>query len=291
MPELWANTSDAVLAPGQRSFDPEAVTACSPWGWSLDARRQFLLAGVRPEVLPSEEAIGRMRLLSHRRSSIKLLTLMGLPELAAHEVTDPAEVEAAQRATPGVWLKSPWSCSGRGVLCASALPADALRERAAGIIHRQGSVMVERGLTGKLLDFAALFTAHPGGEVTFEGWSVFRAEGRGAYCGNLVAPQQELLSAILATGRDPRPFIAPLTAALARLIGTDYTGPLGVDMMAHDSGIHPCIELNLRRTMGTVALDLAARGRRGLLAWEHSDTPSGTPLIAPAEGFALTLTE
>lgn len=291
MPELWAGPTDAILAPGQRTFDPEAVTSCSPWGWSLDARRQFLLAGVRPEVLPTEEAIARMRLLSHRRSSVTLLTLMGLPELAAREVTDPAEVEAAEATTPGVWLKSPWSCSGRGVLCASSLPPGALRERAAGIIHRQGSVMVERGLAGKRLDFAALFTAHPGGDVEFEGWSVFRAEGRGAYCGNMVAPQHELLSTILATGHDPRPFIAPLNSALSRLIKGDYTGPLGIDMMVHDGGIHPCIELNLRRTMGTVALALAARGRRGLLAWEHTAAPSGRPLLPPAEGFALTLTE
>ena len=40
-----------------------------------------------------------------------------------------------------------------------------------------------------------------------------------------------------------------------------YTGPFGIDMMVvrnnHDEHVlHPCVELNLRRTMGHVALSL-----------------------------------
>ena len=46
------------------------------------------------------------------------------------------------------------------------------------------------------------------------------------------------------------------------LLSGRYTGPFGVDMMVvrHADGaghsIHPCVELNLRRTMGHVALHL-----------------------------------
>ncbi len=289
MPSLWADPGDAILAPGQTSFDPAAVTRCSPWGWSADARRQFINAGVSPDILPSDADIMRMRMLSHRRSSVILLNLIDLPHLAAREITDPRLVVEAEQASPGIWLKTPWSCSGRGVMCASSLDPDALLRRAAGIIHRQGSVMVEKGLTGKLLDFAALFTAHSGGTVTFDGWSVFRAEPRGAYCGNVVLPDDELLALILSTGHDPRPFIPALTSALSAHIGGTYVGPLGIDMMIHSGGIHPCIELNLRRTMGTVARSLALQRHRGLLAWEHTSRPSGTPLLTPAFGFALTL--
>ena len=45
----------------------------APWGWSADAKRQFTLAGVRPETLPSDEMIGRLRLLSHRRMTIEII--------------------------------------------------------------------------------------------------------------------------------------------------------------------------------------------------------------------------
>ena len=41
-----------------------------------------------------------------------------------------------------------------------------------------------------------------------------------------------------------------------------YLGPLGVDMMIVKSGegvaIHPCVEVNVRRTMGMMALDLSS---------------------------------
>lgn len=39
-----------------------------------------------------------------------------------------------------------------------------------------------------------------------------------------------------------------------------YSGPFGIDMMVLNGGkIHPCVELNLRGTMGHVALDLTQK--------------------------------
>ena len=50
---------------------------------------------------------------------------------------------------------------------------------------------------------------------------------------------------------------------LARELGNSYRGPLGVDMMVvsvdNKLMVHPCVELNLRRTMGHVALALTRR--------------------------------
>ena len=36
-----------------------------------------------------------------------------------------------------------------------------------------------------------------------------------------------------------------------------YVGPFGIDMMATKEGLHPCVEINLRRTMGHVALAIS----------------------------------
>ena len=90
LPLWWAGEDDPVIAPeglaadaGQLKerfglhgniFTGQPVKATpAPWGWSADAKRQFTLAGVRPETLPSDEMIGRLRLLSHRRMTIEII--------------------------------------------------------------------------------------------------------------------------------------------------------------------------------------------------------------------------
>ena len=53
--------------------------------------------------------------------------------------------------------------------------------------------------------------------------------------------------------------IADLTQLLSDQLVGRYTGPLGIDMMVvehHGVKLHPCVEMNLRRTMGHVALSL-----------------------------------
>ncbi len=52
--------------------------------------------------------------------------------------------------------------------------------------------------------------------------------------------------------------------ALDAVIAPHYTGPLGVDMMVARTGggerfVMPCVEVNLRYTMGFVAMAVARR--------------------------------
>jgi len=66
----------------------------------------------------------------------------------------------------------------------------------------------------------------------------------------------------------------------------------GDDGMTH---LHPCIELNLRMTMGVAAMKIAYRlspTRPMLMSWQRAATTDNTPtLLKPREGFALTLTD
>ncbi|MBR5101650.1 MAG: hypothetical protein IK092_00820, partial [Muribaculaceae bacterium] len=62
--------------------------------------------------------------------------------------------------------------------------------------------------------------------------------------------------------------------AVNELIAPHYTGALGIDMLAYrDSGCVvtvPCVEVNLRHTMGHVTCALAARhGLRGTFGIEY----------------------
>ena len=58
---------------------------------------------------------------------------------------------------------------------------------------------------------------------------------------------------------------------LSCLFSGYYTGPLGVDMMVvraadGSSLLHPCVEINVRMTMGHVALALSSKSLRGTMS-------------------------
>ena len=83
----------------------------------------------------------------------------------------------------------------------------------------------------------------------------------GGYMGNALAPQAAL-ERVLARQFDGLDILKQIcTEVLSQHIAARYEGPLGVDMMlvktAQGIMLHPCIEVNLRRTMGSVALDVA----------------------------------
>ena len=317
LPAWWASEGDAVLvADHSYMADAEWLSAnwglkCrpltiatddylpSPWGWSLDAARQFADAGLPRHSLPSPDALAHYRQVSHRRSSIAILRALGFDDSdLPREFTDPDEAVKAELSSPGSYFKSPWSCSGRGVFCARGLSPHALRDRLRGIIHRQGSVLAEPGLN-RLLDLAALFHADSSGAVTYRGLSIFTTDPSGNYGGNIVAPQETLREIIGSHGLldSYDNLCRRLPSILADLTG-GYSGWMGVDMLIHhDSAsrpaLHPCVELNLRSTMGMTAMAIAdATGFTSprLLAWQLSGKAEpGLLLLPPRSGFTLSL--
>lgn len=317
-PMWWAESGDCIAAPEEFEEDAsllrstfglegeigvrKGIDAMSPWGWSLDAKRQYMSYltknGLETQLLPSDSNLEEWRQISHRRTSIKILSELDMDVSLPIETTDPDVVVECERMHPGCFIKSPWSSSGRGVFNASTLDSTTLRKRAAGIINRQGSIIVERGLD-KTMDFAALFHSN-GDNVKFRGLSLFTALQRGMYAGNIVAPQtqiEHMLSQHL-NPEDLYNIISRLENILPRIIGTTYRGWLGVDMMTYMIGgiekIMPCVELNLRMTMGIAAMKIhekLSNKNTYLLNWEHN-TPIGAgeiELLPPRLGFALRL--
>lgn len=318
-PAWWSEDGDGILASENYQDDAEKLRSqfgidikvghipdspiFSPWGWSLDAMRQFnnelKSKGIVDNIhLPTDEAIQQMRQLSHRRSSIHILSQLDMGIELPIETSDPEEVLRQERLHPGCFIKSPWSSSGRGVFNAYSLDKTSLRQRVEGIIRRQGSVMVERGLN-KTMDFAALFHAADG-IVKFRGLSIFQAESRGMYAGNIVASQPHLES-MLHNHVDINKLhiiIAKLENILTTLLSGKYYGWLGIDMMSHvengEEKIMPCVELNLRMTMGVAAMKINERlnlATPRLLNWEHHIQlrPGDIQLLPPREEFSLRL--
>jgi hypothetical protein len=135
---------------------------------------------------------------------------------------------------------------------------------ARGVMNQQGCIMIEP-YYNKVKDFGMEFTVDRTGVIHYEGLSLFHTKN-GAYTGNLLATEQakqEVLgryvsAELLDQVRD---------RIISELDLGKYTGPFGVDMMIVKGDdrflVHPCVEVNLRRTMGWIAL--IPRFRGGLL--------------------------
>ena len=154
-----------------------------------------------------------------------------------------------------VVAKAPWSSSGRGIRFLN----DTLDEHTLGwlrnTIAQQGSVMVEP-LYNKVLDFGMEFQRCGDGTVAYMGLSLFQTIN-GAYTGNLLATEavkREILSQYIDLAD-----LDTFTTAACEYLGRQltYVGPFGIDMMALEGRRLALAEINLRRTMGHVALAIS----------------------------------
>jgi len=160
-------------------------------------------------------------------------------------------------------FKTLWSSSGRGVFVYR--PDEPFNwDRVNASIRKQGGILMDDFYEEKLLDFALEFEI--GNPLSFLGFSVFEASSSGTYGGNIVASQESLRERILSTGVSAElldRLIEYSASKLGELLAGRYTGVFGIDMIVcrHEGKIkiHPCIEINLRRNMGILAIDLYKR--------------------------------
>lgn len=263
--------------------DWSRVERIEPWGWDRHIAGVLRKLGAPERLLPTDGQLDRIRELSSRRTAVRVLERLPavvqrvvehngtlhvaeccgtphvvgmLPILRAESCwcTDEAAALVAIEEFGGcAVLKLPWSCSGRGVWTTES--ASSL-QRIRKSLRDQGAVEVEP-LYDNVADFAMEFEADVHGRVSYVGLSVFSTHDGGGYAGNVVAPQEVLRRDLEARAAHPLPLEVVshcLCEVLAEVLSGDYAGPLGVDMMVTPAGIHPCIEVNLRNTMGRVAI-------------------------------------
>ncbi len=259
-----------------------SITQCSPWGWSLYTKKQLLNMNVNEQILPSNEQINKMRELSHRRLCVDISNQLlnnNIPNpTLPFEAHNEDEVLEYAHKHQSIFLKAPWSSSGRGVINTSHINEDELKRRALGVIRNQGSVLCEKALN-KVMDFAMLFFSD-GVTVEYKGISSFFNTTKGAYAGNIIATQETILESLTqyVSENSLLKIINSITQILTKLIAPHYYGYLGVDMMIYSNDniyhIAPCIEVNLRMTMGVIALLWAKRhlamGSKGKMVVEYA---------------------
>lgn len=242
------------------------VTEIDPWGWDAALCALLIRRGVRPECLPTKEQLDLVRRLSHRRTAARLLPMLQQPGTVGEmfECRTAEEIEPLLHRYGQLVMKAPWSSSGRGLRFLSlgrtpfSLHAGWFRNHVAA----QECVMVEP-FYRKIKDFAMEFYADGKGHVEYSGLSLFHTEN-GAYTGNIIATEA-IKTDMLARYVSPQLLEnvkRGICCHLDSLLGRQYRGPLGVDMMVVADAdeqllLHPCVEINLRRTMGHVAIALS----------------------------------
>ena len=239
------------------------ITHVEPWGWDLALRSFLLRYGVT--AVPTEEEIAMIRDLSHRKYAVDLLRELEFEGTIGEswQADLMAEVEQALRIYQQIVIKAPWSSSGRGIRFIDKELNEYQRRWIQNVIASQGSVVIE-SFCHKVKDFGMEFESDGQGHVRCLGLSIFHTQN-GAYIGNILASEEEKQEMInhyipeeLLTAVQEK-----ICAYLEPVYRDQYAGPFGVDMMVvrgednHHFLLNPCVEINLRRTMGHVALALS----------------------------------
>lgn len=288
IPAIWAKSGDIIIVDdvpaSQNSFRKfkheekditfttikevhriKGITQIMPWGWDKSIVHQLVRNGIDCSLLPSERDLSFYRNLSDRATSAELLQSLndnftntcGKSFLAVSI----DEIDKKLTKYGKIVIKSPWSSSGRGVRYLEAGCNNRSHTQwAEKVIRTQGHIMIEPYLN-KVMDFGMEFLCHSDGLVTYEGLSLF-STSNGAYEGSILATEDEKSSIIskyinASLLSDVQQYICNW---MQKKINKRYIGPFGVDMMiVQPNLINPCVEINLRRTMGHVALAISPK--------------------------------
>lgn len=243
--------------------DFNRISKVLPWGWDPYCCNTLKNKGAASDLLPDSATLKKIKTLSHRRISLQAIralddlntptTLIAPP---AHELKNIQELEYfALHHTPVVF-KAPWSGSGKGLSWLRGKMTDSHRGWCKNMIEKQGSVIAEP-VYNKIQDFAMLYQCE-NGECRFIGYSLFETE-RGIYRSNALMTNEQIVDLLSKwVSKDVLQMIEnKMKLFIQSEIASDYSGFLGVDMFIFEQqnrvGLHVCVEINLRLTMGCVA--------------------------------------
>ncbi len=289
LPALWASPGDTILLlddiragelatlpyfdiavsrqiyimPSDAEFDASQRPRIRPWGWNVAIRQRLLRMGVDEQLLPSLARVESIRTLAHRRYTRRMLRHIGMAQIRLPiELSDSDSVMEWCACHPGGYLKTPWSSSGRGIYRVLRPDGEDIRGWVKGVIRRQGSVMVEDAWQ-RVADFATEWWVHSGG-VRFLGYSLFEVDDHSQYRRNISLSQPQIEHRLRTLGWSDD-ILQRQCLALKELVAPYYSGPIGLDCLADDCGnIHPCVEMNVRMTMGLAHILSSSRGCRRL---------------------------
>lgn len=247
-----------------------------PWGWSpavhkllaplkdacSDEFKKSAVFNWKPEhreIASRKFAVEILSQLLLETKSEFLLPEEFLPEIC----TSQHDFEQAIQHWREVMFKAPWSSSGRGLQPITKTPVHIkVWEKIMAIIKEQTYAIAEPFLK-KVFDFSFQFELRQG-KVDFLGISNFSTNKKGQYEGNFLNG--------IPLGTDERIFeimdfaVAEILNPLIKILENSklaiyYEGFFGVDTLIYSDRnnklrINPCLEINVRNTMGLLSLRL-----------------------------------
>lgn len=264
---LWlASAGDALLInePWPESLQPEAARrdvelvspqdaapqphrTFTPWGWTASAVSVGERVGAVVNHVPLE-VVARVnsKLWSH---ALELELGIALPGAATASTFEELK-ERVARASPGAedkWvIKSPFGFAARDRVLGRG---PHLREPQARWAEKRlagGETVIFQPWLEVIREYGVVAEIYSDGQCKIFGISDLQTNGAGTATGYIM-------------GRAPAPHRAHRLEEIARLVcerlfKEGYYGPVGVDALEHEGGLHPLLEINARYTMGFVAL-------------------------------------
>ena len=278
LPIYYAAAGEGVLVPEDLPLELRTEQMVS----RAESGDRILPWGVAPEVPGIGYETEVMRRLASRERSLELWKKLYEPSLFGPMMSPRRISEESELPKEGRWVaKLDFSSSGRGVFFPKSIPE--LRE----MLQKHQELYLEPWLD-RVADRGYEFVRHPDGAIEYMGVHLFNT-AQGRYGASLVAPQEVVRDRLLRQPTTPthEEYVAHLLERLRDYDFHGYTGPFGIDTVVWRDGDHlrlaPSVEINLRRTMGHVALELSRRYAEptGLTYLYEITTPhdlSGLPL-------------
>ena len=240
-----------------------------PWAWSPDA--SSLLKPLAAEVSPNVPWQWRDSLPPRcfsKEVGIELEKRLGLEHesgTVCREVDHAMQEIARHLETGQALVKAVHACAGRGHLRVNHESKDAdTRLWLERTLASHQAVVVEPWLE-RVADFSALYEMDASGNANLIGLTVMENDAAGRFLGSRVGPKWgSLLEPEIAAFLFKQGILefveTQAPAALTDLL-PGYTGPLGIDLMVHRLAdgrlaLKHVVELNVRMTMGRIALEL-----------------------------------
>jgi hypothetical protein len=257
-----------------RHFISESKNRLLPWGWSpathklLTPLKQYCSYDFQNSPVFQWSPVHRQ--ISSRSFALEILINIinslsvdwtiensQLPKICETRI----EIENAITDWGRLILKAPWSSSGRGLQPITKTPVHPkVWEKIDSIIGEQGFIMAEP-YQNKVHDMALLFELK-NGSTHFLGVSHFFTNNKGQYGGNWLNGLPENHSSELTDFIQKRieELKQPLINAIDNsLMAKNYEGVFGIDTLIfrdinNELRINPCLEINVRHTMGMISL-------------------------------------
>ncbi|MCD7930108.1 MAG: hypothetical protein LUH15_01345 [Tannerellaceae bacterium] len=256
---------------GLKEYKKQPLLQATPWGLSPDSIHRLELLKRRSGV-PLEIPVWKNNYytLTGRQTAAECLQKITdhLPELVFPAIpvfySNIEEIKNyLQKQNGNCLIKTPYSSSGRGLLWIENNKLTPKEEAwIKGAICKQGSVSIEPILC-KVADYGWEFLTDGKGNISYEGISPFYTNQNGSFINNRVGSQQQFIREIyqMVPEATYQKIVETVTKVIRETYSYQYKGCIGVDIMIYKDTnrtfrLHPCVEINMRYTMGYLSLCL-----------------------------------